>query len=188
MTSKIQSLGDEASETLVVSESHPLPAGRKNLIASLEAILSSGGVQKITVELGKPIRVRRQVRKVATTDVPVELIDDDIYAAARNASMMSLELPSNYTPLDYLWKAFDNFSADGVRVRAVLVPTKAQLAEWLNKDLTKSTELFGAEIVEDKNIPDETILVVAANKDDPESIVSSLRLGMDVPSLRRKKR
>ena len=53
-----QSLGDQPKPDLVLSRfTEPLPSGRREIVAKFESILNRGGVQKVTVQIGKPIEV-----------------------------------------------------------------------------------------------------------------------------------
>lgn len=173
------SLGDDVQEYAVVSESHPLPTGRRNLVTTIEALLARGGVQKLTVELGKPIRVRRSVPKTEKVDLPDDLIDDDIYAAARNSEMLVLDLPDGAHPLWALWEGFNLVSTKNLKPRAILVSTKKDLSDWLGRDVSTSRELFGAELIPNKNIPNDALLLVASDQLDSENIVLSIRIALD---------
>ena len=175
------SLGDEVTEYVTVSETYPMPSGRKSLLASIETILSGGGVQRLTIELGKPIKIRRSVPKTDQLPTSNEVIDDDLFLATRNNEMVVLDYDDKEHPLAYLCRAFSTVAMRGWRPRAVLVPTKLQLVKWLNVGIGPNTEIFGVELLENKNIPDDALLLVASVKDDPETIVASVRLEMNLP-------
>lgn len=183
----MKSLGDETPEYAVLQETHPMPiGGRKGLLTTLDVLMSAGGVQKFTVEMGKPIKLLRAVPKseAAASEFPAALLEDpdDFYLAARNAVIEPLAFGEPKNAFEYLWFAFNNMMARNTAPKVALVPQKKQLAEWL-KVTDVGGWLFGVKIIEDKNIPDEAMLLVGSDLDDRETVTLSFRMEMVVPSL-----
>ena len=180
MTENVESLGDEPLEARRrVVERHDLPQGRDNIIAKIRAILGSGGVQKVTVEIGKPLKVERLV-KAEETGLVEELIDDDLMNAARNGQMIDMPQPKGVSPHEYLFITFLVLEKKDLKAKAFLVHTKTELKKWfkLNADYN---ELFGVEVHTHPDIPEGTALLICSNPDLPVEIITSYRLTLDTP-------
>jgi hypothetical protein len=174
----------------MVSETYPLPpatAGdRRPLIALIERVFNLGGVMRLVLEYGKPLKVSRLVDKSEMPDAPEDLIDGDIYNAARNNEMQDLTYKASFgkpvekmSAYEALFHAFDVISNRHLKPRAFLIHTPQELNVWLMADAHREvSEIFGVEVRSYKEIPDQTALLVAAAWDDPDSIVFSLRLEM----------
>lgn len=180
----IQSLGDSPSVSLAkIQETFPLPKSRKEMVTAFEHILSLGGVQRVVVEFGAPIKVTRLVKPpTESEEVPEELQDDDVMSAARNAEMEDFFI-EGLVPTDYLLRAFFSLSGRKLKAKALLVNNLPALREWLG--LAKGfdvSEVFGVGTVTHKEIPDGVLLLVASPVDDVDLVAFSLRLEMEKKS------
>jgi hypothetical protein len=179
--SKAPSLGDEAEVKFQkVVENIDLPTGRKAILLAIEKILNGGGVQKLTIEREHPIKVVRLVRADDITYVPSELVEDDVMAAVRNKEIKEFVLEQPIRSFEYLSRAFNVLSGHGLRVQMVYIHKLSEIQAWL-KTASVTTHLFGAELVEHEDIPDFVILLVATRPDDPEEVVLSLKILMEIP-------
>jgi hypothetical protein len=189
MPDKPRSLGESPTH-IRVSENFDTPGDRKGILSAIERILNLGGVQKLILELGKPIRVTRLVRKDEMPEAPQELVDDDIYAAARNAEMENLvpkALPGKdrIGAYETLFCAFDTLARRRLKPKALLVHKYSELQAWLTVDAQHDvSEIFGIDVRPHKEIPDNVALLVATRWDDTDTVVFSLRLEID--SIKRK--
>lgn len=180
MADKIPSLGDATPAKLVkVRETFPLPKGRKEVLAAVERILNLGGVQKITVELGSPIKVTRAVEP--GSEAPEELQDDDLMAAVRNTQMEEFVFAEPLLPTNYLFRAFHLLSQRRLQSMAMVVNSTATLKKWLGVEKAFDlVELFGVPVRTHKEMPDDGLLMVAAHPDDMDTVAFSLKLAMDI--------
>jgi hypothetical protein len=176
--SSVPSIGDSPTIPLKkVQESFPLPKTRKEVVAAFERILNLGGVHRVVVELGAPIKVVRVAE--AGAEVPEELQDDDLVSAARNAPMEEFVFSENILPTNYLFRAFHLLTQRRLKATSMVVNSYASMKEWLAVDKTFDvSEVFGIPVKTHKEIPDGVLLVVAAPLDDPEVVTFSLRLEM----------
>ncbi len=174
----IPALGDAPDITSkLVREEFPLPRGRSPLIAAVERILSGGGVQKLVIEMGKPIKVLRRVRaELPGEEAPEELYEDDMMAAVMNTEIQDFIFTEQLSPYEYLFRAFGSLSRKHLIPRCILGNLN-QLKTWLHVD--ELTEIYGVEIRQHKEIPDGVMLLVGAKADEPDIIVHSLRLDMN---------
>lgn len=173
----IPSLGDSLSSMKKVQETFPLPKSRKEIVTAFERILNLGGVHRVIVELGSPIKVVRLA--TAGEDVPEELQDDDLVSAARNAPMEEFVFSESLLPTNYLLRAFSFLSHRHLKAKAAIVNSYAPLSEWLGVDKTFDVStLFGVDVKTHKEIPDGVLLMVATSADDPEVVTFSLKLEM----------
>jgi hypothetical protein len=119
-------------------------------------------------------------------EAPQELVDDDLFMAARNAEMEDF-VPKPMVgkrdkqgPFETLFFAFDVLARRRLRAKALLVHTYQDLKSWLMVDTNQDvSEIFGLEVRPQKDVPDGVALIVATRWDDPDTVVFSLRLGMD---------
>lgn len=177
----IPSIDDQPDiRTKLIREDFPLPKGRQGVLAAVERILAGGGVQKFTVELGQPIKVLRRIRADLPGDeVPEDLYEDDMMAAAMNAEMedFPLTLPNDISaPFHYLFRAFSTLMIKKCVPKAILVNKVAVLKKWLGVDTASG--VYGVEVFQHKEVPDDVLVLVGSKADEPDVIAHSLRLEM----------
>jgi hypothetical protein len=181
----IPSLGDAPEiATKLIREDFPLPpGGRPALLAAIERVISGGGVQKLTIELGQPIKVLRRVRADSPgEELPEELYEDDMMAAVMNAELDDIPIVQGVQPLEYLREAFTHFQQDKCVPKAVLVNRHQLLKAWLEvRSPGPITWLFGVEVFTHKQVPDDVLILVGAKADEPDVIAHSYRLEMNIP-------
>ena len=107
----------------LTQEEVQLPGTRKDRAELLTTILETGGVQKLTAEVGKPIRVLRWVKSTDSPDV--DILGSDLALAVRNTDMEELEFQDGTEPLLYLRRAFTYLSEKGLR------PVVRLIQAWL---------------------------------------------------------
>lgn len=181
MADKIPSIGDNSPVTTLkkFQETFPLPKTRKEVVTAFERILNLGGVHKVVVELGSPIKVVRMGN--AGEDVPDELQDEDLVSAARNAPMEEFVFSENLLPTNYLFRAFHLLSQRRLKARAMVVNSFPQFREWLGVDKAFDlSEVFGVVATTHKEIPDGVLLLVAGPVDEEDLVSFSLRLELNV--------
>lgn len=192
MADRPAGLGDSPTHSMI-TETHPLPGDRKAIVATIERILNLGGVMRLLLEYGKPLKVSRMVRKDEMPEAPEELIDDDIYAAARNAEMEEFLHPKampgedSWGPYETLFHIFDLLTRRRFKPKIILVHQYSELKAWLGLGSSHDvSEIFGIGVRPQKEIPDDTFLVVVTTWDDLDTVVFSLRFVMDLPKPKRK--
>jgi hypothetical protein len=184
-TSKaIPSLGDTPEiKTKLIREDFPIPpGGRPALLAAIERVIAGGGVQKLVVELGQPIRVLRRVRAdLPGEELPEELYEDDLMGAVMNAELEDVPLPSKTDPYQYLYRAFMLLPLNKCVPKAILVNRLQLLTAWLGVPYSGPMMLYGVEVHTHKQVPDDVLILVGAKADEPEVVAHSFRLEMNIP-------
>lgn len=161
-----------------------MPDGRKALLAAIEQILAGGGVQRLIVRYGKPIVVVRAVKDDGSApELPSELLDNDIMAAVRNVEMEEFLTEKEETPFEYLFRAFNilnGMTVDGTRLqpKIFIVKKLSYLYQWLGVQALAS--LFNVEIMQHIEMPEDGLLLVAANASDIEDVKFSLKMELDL--------
>lgn len=185
MTNAPPSLGDIGKQKLSIkTEEVPLPQSRKEIVSAFEGILSQGGVQKVVVEVGRPIRVSRYAPDAS--EPPPDMVDDELFANARNATMEEFFV-DHVSFHEYLFKTFHLLSQKNLRPRAFLMSNKALLRSSLGVDsLWDLSEIFGVEVSKVDEVPPD-VLLLAASRLGEEEIVLSIRLLMNAQLLKEKK-
>jgi hypothetical protein len=179
------SLGDEAKTDYALSrEEHPLPTSRKEIMARIETLLSLGGVQKLTVELGRPIRVDRLVDRSALAGAPVEAIPDDLLSQIRNGEMGELRALSKWTPYEVLFHAFRAISDKKLKPAAIYCRDFGVMRKWLGLDNGFNLDqLFGIDSILSRDMPDDAFILAAVSYDETNyDATYGLRVPMDLPA------
>lgn len=171
------SLGDDAKAKLRLShEESPLPSTRKEIVSRFEAILNQGGVQKVVIEIGKPIKVARYVKEGADIQ---SLREEELFAEARNAPMEEFVSDAGLPFHEYLFKAFHIVMQKRLKPRAFLVSNEKVLRTNLGVDsLWDLSHVYGIDVVKAPEVPPDVLLLTATA--DGEAIALSIRLLMQV--------
>lgn len=173
------SLGDDAKTKLrLTQEESPLPSTRKDIVTRFEAILNQGGVQKVVIEIGKPIKVSRYVKDEGP-DIQT-LREGELFAEARNAPMeefvTGVEIPFH----EYLFKAFHIVMQKRLKPRAFLMSNEKALRVNLGVDsIWDLSHIYGVDVVKAPEVPPDVLLLAATA--DGEAITLSIRLLMQLP-------
>lgn len=175
-------LGDDAvPDVVVVREEYPLPGTRKEIVDLIFSVLSGGGVQRLIVALKEPMQVFRAVPK-GDARVPQEIPPDELLLAARYAEMHEFNFAQELPAHEHLFRAFAWMTARRLKPRALLVSSTKELRRWLEvDDLFDLTEVFGLEVKEDPEVPEDTALFLGIVPGIQDRVSASLRLSMNLP-------
>lgn len=187
---KILGLGEPSKSTdyRLVQSSYPLPTTRKGIISAVESILDMGGVQKLTVQVGQPIKFDRLVTEFEDGP-PQEFQDDDILAAVRNAEMDELDVPDSMGAFESLFRAFHLVSGRRFDPYLLIVKDFTTLRQWLNVDqLFDVTEVFGVRTVSSKQVPEGSMLLVSVRPESDNQISYTVRIPVSLSAPKRKKK
>jgi hypothetical protein len=181
MASKPAGLGDVKVALKRVQDTFDLPDNRQGIVARFESILGMGGVQKVVVELGHPIKVDRLVKAGEGQGEAKELPDDDLMNAVRNGELVDFpqSIPNQFA---YLFQAFYMLGQKRLRPRTFIVHSLDELKKWLQLDAFMDVrELYGVEVIAHPEVPDYTGLLVASNPDESDAGTFALRLTLELP-------
>lgn len=177
MSNAPPSIGDQ-KKFFKINQQFDLPQDREAIIQRFKSILGLGGVQKVVIELGHPIKVERLVK--SKEEVPQEMIEDSEFAIAMNSEIK--EIPSlGLTPFEQLFAVFQHISAKRLKPRSFIVSNVDRLKKWLGiPPLVVVEELFCIRLVVDDQVPDDVLLIIAEDADSPwETPRISYRIPMD---------
>lgn len=175
MAPKPVGLGDVKVALKRVQETFDLPDNRQGIVARFENILTLGGVQKVVVELGHPIKVDRLV-KAGDAGEATDLQDDDWMNAVRNGELEEY-VPTTKNQYQYLFYAFQTLSQKRLRARILMVHSVQELKTWLGLDsFIDVQELFGVEVKAHPEVPDQTGILIAVNPNESDAVAFSMRL------------
>ena len=157
----------------------PMPPTRQDRLTAIGSILDSGGVQKLTIEVGKGIKALRWV-KDELEGIPQEVLSDHVLAATRNCEMEECSVDDNPSPLSLLFRGFSMVSKKGLQPIKVAVRSFTQFRKWAGIDpLADTGEVFCVPIIQSGSVPENVVLIIAANRADPEEVEYSVRLDME---------
>jgi hypothetical protein len=176
-------LGDEVKSKLVlVRDSVPLPKSRTDKVEAFRQILSLGGVQKIVLEVGKPISFYRLVSEEQNAEIPpantfdpIELvrigeIEEAVYMNDKNGSDV---------PMTILFKAFNQVVTHGAVPGFFVASSPKVLSKWLYNYLLPKDMLFGLPIRKSHTIPDDAVFLAGVSTEDPDVVIYSVRIPLD---------
>ena len=184
-TERLTSLGDSTFSDLIrVRATRPLPKSRPEIVAEVGRILEMGMVQKVVVEVGKPIFFERMARNFddAELEVPEPLEAGDIYGAMRNNEL--LDFPAAGLPSapshGSLFRAFRLLASRKLVAKAFIVSNFVLLGNWLGLgELDAVDELYGVPVYRHEEVPPDVLILVAVDSADLEEVKLSLRIPMD---------
>lgn len=183
-TSKLPpSLGDNARQELVLTRFEvPLPAGRKDIVSAFEGILNKGGVQKITVEVGRPIQVSRLVNK-DSADIPIEAPPDDFWNQVRNGRLEEMKLKS-FDSYELLFHACAWMTSRKLKPRILFCHDNKQLRQWLKVDdgLFPVDYVFGIETARQPDVPEDAVILAGTGFDETD-VASTLGIRIPVETV-----
>lgn len=182
-------LGDpEPSSYVLTRYEEPLPKGRKELLARIENILQRGGVQKLVVELGRPIQVSQMV-DASQAPPPVEVPPDDLWARAYNNEMFVLDhdmMVRDQKPYVQLFQAFHELYVRKLKPKMFYCVDHKRVRDWLGHGpLFKVDQLFGVEVVPTAEMPEDGLLLVGVSYDELDPGVQGILIRMDIPEARK---
>lgn len=174
---RAMSLGD-SKPLKRIQQTFPLPNSRTEIVSKISNILETGGVQKVVVELGQPIKVDRLVPAAANIEEPVELRDDDWMSAIRNGELV--DAPESSDVGKYVFQSFFLLSQKSAKARILMVHRKSELRSWLKLDpMLDIHSFFGVEVQESQHVPENTAVLVGVDPDDDLVPVVAVRLVFD---------
>jgi len=177
------SLGDGQKQSLkLIHEESPLPSTRKDIVLRFESILGQGGVQKVVIEVGKPIKISRY--SAIDTTGPLEMKSNDLYASARNTEMQEFDSTALDSFHEYLFRAFGILTQKRLVARAFLLSNVNLLRASLDVDkFWDLSQLCGIDVMQVDEIPPDVLLLTASEAGE-DDIKLSLRMLMDERNLK----
>ena len=177
-----RSLGEDQDLVLVKVEL-PMPPTRQELFTTLSSVISSGGVQRLLVEVGKPIQVSRLVEKNFADDLPspVEEPATDLWNQVTNSTMEEFMAAPDWSPFEVLFHAFNQLQDLGLVQRTLYAHDPSVLKIWLGQKKALD-HVFGAQIIYSKDVPEDATVLAGMAEGDLEGGLG-LRLPLDLPVL-----
>lgn len=179
MAAKPVGIGDSKTQFKRVHDVYDMPDSRQGVVTKFERILATGGVQKVVIEFGHPIKVERLVKAGEDIGEATELVDDDLMGEIRNGDLSEFpqSTPNQYA---YLFQAFHLLSQKRLVPRVFVVHSTEELKKWLQLDaLVDVREIYGVEVITHPEVPDFTALLVSSNPGEPDAATFTLRLTLE---------
>ena len=170
--------------SLLKREEHPLPEGRSAIATTIQNLLDRGGVQRIIVEVDKPIRIDRWVPKdpndqTMDKDMPVpETAGLSLFrlATSEEGELADLEdADEEATPEECLFLAFQQAGDCGYRPLAIYANNEKSFRKWLKKPRGFFMKtILGVEMRYQTDVPEDTIMLIAGEyiSDEPGKLYS----------------
>jgi hypothetical protein len=169
-----------------VKDQSPLPAKRDLVLAELNRILGLGLVQKLVVEVGQPITYERLIKKGETSPDLIAIETEDIYGAARNATMMDFVTEEDRYrgkgAYSQLFHAFQQLEQKGALPLGIIFRSYGDVRRWLGlSEIFDLTTIFGVTTFQHADIPEDVFLLVGSDRGEPDVVKLSIRIPMDLP-------
>jgi hypothetical protein len=179
-------LGDVEPASYVLARfEEPLPKTRKELVARIENILGRGGVQKLVVELGRPIQISQMVDANQAPPPKEALPPDDLWARAYNNDLVHLDHEMKVRdpqPYVQIFQVFTELAVRKMKPKMFYCLDHKRVREWLGHGpLFKLDTLYGIDLVQTSEMPDDGLLLVGTSYDELDDSVVGLLIRMDLP-------
>lgn len=173
-----------------VSETFPMPVGVDAVGEAVRKILSLGGVEHLSLNLGEPIYVERR-KDVRDTHLP----DDPAFAEFTLEDMLARVDLAEYVPPDdrlppqaQMFEMMALIGTGGYVVTHVLCYDKEGLARWLGLGgvLRDDYRLVNASVLESRMLPPEAVVVFGGHRSGaaPSDVKVALKLTVGEPHVR----
>ena len=137
-----------------------MPKGLKAILDAIRDILQKGKVQSLSLEVGKPITYTQWVEG-GPREAPVGMTLGDV---ARNVQMEEYNCPVKEPAVFHWTRMFLSIALRGLYVTHIGIGPETRFFRWLGVDeMTYGglTQVFGAEIVRDKQIESDIVVLFA---------------------------
>lgn len=143
-----------------------LPPTRRDIVATVERLLNEGGVQKLVVEVNRPIQVTRLV-DVSTALPPEETPPDDLWGQIRNGRMEEMKPKPGMDAYRLLFSAFQSITTRKLKPKILFAHSAAQLRAWLGVDgMFPIDMIFGIETATQPGIPEDAVILAGTSYDE----------------------
>ena len=174
----LPAIGDSRSKLHRIRQAFDLPLDRDSIIKRFQSILELGGVQRVVIELGHPIKVERLIRP--GEEAPQELPEESDFGLAMNSEVIEHLMEEDQNPFSYLFSAFQLISGRKSRPKALLIADMKALKKWLSvPSMVVLSEVFGVPVKVEAQVPEDVLLLIAEDVEDESAGIFSIRLVMD---------
>lgn len=179
------SIGDSNLDLVLTRYEEAMPKTRREVVAAFSSILDRGGVQKVTVEVGRPIQVVQLVDKSMAVP-PAEAPSDDLWGVVRNFKMdeISIQRSESGKVLDAyqtLFYALSFLTNRKLKPQALFCHDYGQLRKWLRLPSTFPLEfLYGVETGQHLDVPEDAIVLVGISYDENPNTTTGFRVPVDI--------
>ncbi|TXH09036.1 MAG: hypothetical protein E6R04_09145 [Spirochaetes bacterium] len=174
----LPAIGDSRSKLQRIRQLFDLPLDRDSILKRFQSILELGGVQKVVVEIGHPIKVERLIRP--GDESPQELPEESDFGLAMSSEVVEHLMEADQNAFSYLFSAFQFISGRKSRPRSILVADMKALKKWLSvPSMVVLSEVFGVPVRVETQVPEDVLLLIAEDVESEGGGVFSIRLVMD---------
>jgi hypothetical protein len=174
--------GGPAKELVLEHFTAELPNTRPLIIKAISAILDLGAVQKVVLEVKKPLEYWRLVPKTADLpEVPDTVETEDLYAAIMNAPAEELlPSPGGWPNGSFaLLSALSLLADKGLIPMTFMVNNMTGFYGFVGGTFTATNNVAGVPVRSHGEIPDDVFLL-AAKTPDSETVTFSLKVIMEL--------
>lgn len=160
----------------LVREEAPLPPSRELRLLEIQTILERG-VQRLVVEVGKPIIFYRIV-KADDADLD-EIVEEDLFVQARNNEMLEFPLDGDAPESSVLtvFQAFRELRKRGISPLAFLYFDSQAVSRWLFKKTVDVSDIYGVRAIRHGEVPEGVLLLLGSTPGEND-VVLTLRISL----------
>lgn len=166
----------------LVRERHELPPSRDLVIKLLTDILAKN-VQKVVVEVRKPIEVLRLAKEVEVGPLIEDVPAGDLYGMVRNSPISDVVFDPTAPILQRLMEVFERIRGAGLEPVGCLGGDSKTVTAWFGYTKTDLTAIMGIPLVFHHDIPDDVLTIACRLTGEPEGVDQSFKFTLDLPEV-----
>jgi hypothetical protein len=163
----------------LVRENIALPPSRDAVVKLLGEILAKN-VQKVVVEVRKPIEVLRLAKESEVGPMIEDVPSDDLYGMIRNASIEDVSFKPSDSVFDRLMSLFHRVRMAGMEPVGCLIGSARTYMTWIDR-VGPADYLMGVPVEEHADVPDDVLILACRLQGEPEGVDQSFKITLDKP-------
>lgn len=166
----------------LVRELVALPPARSEIVTVLNSILAKN-VQKVVVEVRKPIEVLRLAKETEVGPLVEDVASDDLYAMVRNSAMDPVIFVPTAPVLHRLMDLMKRVTEAGLMPVAALCGDLAEVADWLDYPPQFLSHVMGVPLSVSAEVPPDVLILACRLQGEPEGVDQSFKITLDKPEV-----
>lgn len=167
----------------LVRELTALPASRELVMKAIGDILAKN-VQKVVVEVRKPIEVLRLAKESEVGPLVEDVTSDDLYAMIRNAALEPVIFVPTAPVLHRLMDLMKRVTEAGLSPVAVLCGDADEVADWLDYPPQFLSHVMGVPLSVSAEVPADVFILACRLQGEPEGVDQSFKITLDKPEVK----
>jgi hypothetical protein len=166
----------------LVRELVALPTSRELILKALGDILAKN-VQKVVVEIRKPIEVLRLAKESEAGPLVEDVTSDDLYAMVRNAAMEPVIFVPTAPVMHRLMDLMKRVTEAGLAPVSMLCGDADEVADWLDYPPQFLSHIMGIPLAVSTEVPPDVLIIACRLHGELEGVDQSFKITLDKPEV-----